>query len=68
MEAPTSHHCRQTGRSTQRSRKLEQEDATFLVPNSLLATDTITLLNLLLRLGERIKCGDPSDKGICRVS
>lgn len=55
MEAPTSHHRRQTGRSTQRSRKLEQEDATFLVPNSLLVADTITLLNLLLRLGERIR-------------
>ncbi|MDI3463893.1 MAG: hypothetical protein OJF50_002714 [Nitrospira sp.] len=44
MEAPTSHHSRQAGRSNQRSRKLEQEDTTFLVPNSLLVADTITLL------------------------
>lgn len=53
MEAPTSHHSRQTGRSSQRSRKLEQADTTFLVPNSLLVTDTITLLNLSLRSDER---------------
>ena len=44
MAVPTSHHSRQTGRSNQRSRKLEQEDETFLVPNSLLVADTITLL------------------------
>jgi len=47
MEVPTSPHSRQTGRSNQRSRKLEQEDETFLVPNSLLVADTITLLKAL---------------------
>lgn len=53
MEVPTSHHGRQTGRSNQRSRKLEQADTACLLPNSLLVTDTITLLNLSLRSDER---------------